>query len=46
MKGGQLTRNDRVERAEDIELATVVGGGVTEDGDLNVHRKTALYIGA
>jgi hypothetical protein len=35
--GGQLMGDDGVEGAQEIEFAGVIGGGVTEHGDLNVH---------
>src|ERR1039458_2508824 len=37
MHGGQLRRVNRVERAEEIELAVVLGRGIAEDRHLNVH---------
>ena len=33
----QFLRVDGVERAEQVELAAAVGGGVAEDGNLDVH---------
>lgn len=37
MDGGELRRVNRIERAEQVELAVVVRRGVTENGHLNVH---------
>ena len=39
MDGGELRRVDRVERAEQVELAVVLGRRVAEDGHLDVHGK-------
>ena len=36
---GKLSCAEGVERAEDAELARVVGGGVTEGGHLHGHKK-------
>jgi len=37
LRGGELLREDGVEGAEEIELAVVIGGGITQDGDLDIH---------
>ena len=37
MHGGQLPRTDGVERAQQIQFAVVVSGGIAQDRDLYVH---------
>jgi hypothetical protein len=37
MNGGQLTGQDRIERAEQVELAIIIRGGVTKHRNLNRH---------
>ena len=35
---GELRRENGIERAEEIQLAIVIGGGITQNGDLDIHR--------
>jgi tRNA (cmo5U34)-methyltransferase len=35
--GGELMGDDGIERAEEVEFAGVIGGGIAKHGDLNVH---------
>jgi len=35
--GGELGRENGIERAEEIQLAVVIGGGITQNGDLDIH---------
>jgi hypothetical protein len=38
MDGGQLVSDDGVEAAEQVEFSAVIGGGVAEHSNLNIHR--------
>ena len=44
MHGGQLRRVDRVERAEQVQLAVVLGRRVAKNGHLNVHAEIKTRI--
>lgn len=46
MDGGHLAGINRVERAQQIELAVVIGGGVAQDSNLNVHAQIKTRISA
>ena len=42
MYGGKMSGHDRIERAEDIELASVIGRRVAQDSHLNVHDRVIM----
>jgi len=39
VRGGDLLRDDGVESTEKVELAVLLGGGIAQDSDLDIHRR-------